>query len=366
MLERAPRSERILVFRTGHLGDAVAALPALWAIRKHFPEASITLLTNGSDRNGFLSAHHVLPPVGLIDEFIHYPNKVSGGFAVSAAFLLARLRRKRFDSVFYLMPRVRTVAQMHRDERFFRLAGIKECFGFEYARSKWLSTKCGHPSPVLERDAEYLLDVVRSSGINVSANAIADTDLLISDAEQSASETFIEEQVLPGLDGRALVGISPGSKWPSKMWPIDRYIAVVQRLVFDENVFPVIVGGAEDRQAGELIVKACGTGAVAAGILSVRETAALLGQCTMFLGNDSGPMHLAAAMGTPCIAIFAAIDWAGAWYPFGNSNTVFRRNVECEGCRVPDCPNDALCLKLIEPEEVISACRAVLSKSCVK
>ncbi|MBX3292597.1 MAG: glycosyltransferase family 9 protein [Acidobacteria bacterium] len=251
---------------------------------------------------------------------------------------------------------------MGRDERFFRLAGIKECFGFEYARSKWLSTKCGHPSPVLERDAEYLLDVVRSSGIDVSKNAIADTDLLISDAERNAAQTFVEELVLPGLDGRRIVGISPGSKWPSKVWPIERYIAVVQRLVSYENIFPVIVGGPEDRRAGELIIEMSGIGAIAAGRLSVRETAALLGQCEMFLGNDSGPMHLAAAMGTPCIAIFAAIDWAGAWSPFGDGNTVFRRNVECEGCRVPNCPNDALCLKLIEPEEVFSACRATLSK----
>ncbi|QQS33106.1 MAG: glycosyltransferase family 9 protein [Acidobacteriota bacterium] len=323
-------------------------------------------MTNGSDRNGFLSAQHVLPPVGLIDKFIHYPNKAGGGFAASAALLLAKLRIKRFDSVFYLMPRVRTVTQMYRDERFFRLAGIKECLGFEYARSKWLSTKCGHPSPVLERDAEYLLDVVRSSGINVPTNAIEDTDLLLSEAEQGAAETFIEEQVLSGLDGRRLIGISPGSKWPSKVWPIDRYIAVLQRLVADENVFPVITGGPDDRHAGELIVDRCGIGAVAAGSLSVRETAALLGRCEMFLGNDSGPMHLAAAMGTPCVAIFAAIDWAGAWYPFGNSNTVFRRNVECEGCRVPHCHNDALCLKLIEPEEVVSACKDTLRRNCDK
>lgn len=361
MSELLSGSKRILVFRTGHLGDAVVALPALWAIRKAFPAAKITLLTNESDQSGFLSARSVLPPRGLVDEFLDHPNRTGSGTSLSAAALLAKLIAKRFDTVFYLMPRVRTVMQIERDERFFRLAGIKHLIGFDYARAKWLSTKCGTPSPVLERDADYLLNVVRSGGIGISQTDQC-TDLLLSEAEIDNARNFFEDAIAPNLAGRRPVGISPGSKWPSKIWPIDRYIEVAKRLVENDGTFPVVVGGGDDRAAGKLLIKACGIGANAAGVLSVRETAALLGHCRIFLGNDSGPMHLAAAVGTPCVAIFSAIDWDGAWYPFGRRNTIFRRNVVCEGCRVPDCFNDALCLKLVETADVYSACKAALEE----
>jgi ADP-heptose:LPS heptosyltransferase len=361
MSEVISRSKRILLFRTGHLGDAVVALPALWAIRKAFPASKITLLTNGIDQSGFLSARSVLPAEGLIDEFLDHPNRAGGGTSVSAAALLAKLIAKRFDTVFYLMPRVRTVKQIDRDERFFRLAGIKHLIGFDYARAKWLSTKCGTPSPVLERDADYLLNVVRSGGIGISHTDVC-TDLLLSASEIENAQRLFDNLIAPYIEGRRLVGISPGSKWPSKIWPIERYIEVAKLLVENDRVFPVIVGGGDDRSAGESIIEACAIGANAAGVLSVRESAALLKQCRIFLGNDSGPMHLAAAVGTPCVAIFSAIDWDGAWYPFGQRNTIFRRNVVCEGCRVPDCYNDALCLKLIETADVYAACKAALNE----
>ena len=120
--------------------------------------------------------------------------------------------------------------------------------------------------------------------------------------------------------------------------------------------FRSIFGGAEDREKGDRLIARCKNGVNAAGSLSVRESAALLQDCTLYLGNDTGTMHLAAAVGTPCVAIFAAIDWVGKWTPFGDNNRVFRKSVECEGCHTPTCFNNHKCLDLVTVDEVYAAC----------
>ncbi|MGE3465976.1 MAG: glycosyltransferase family 9 protein, partial [Pyrinomonadaceae bacterium] len=106
-----------------------------------------------------------------------------------------------------------------------------------------------------------------------------------------------------------------------------------------------------------------GVGANAAGRTTVRQSAALLEHCRLYLGNDTGTMHLAASVGTPCVAIFAAIDWPGRWLPFGNRNVCFRRRVECEGCHTADCFNARKCLDLISAAEVYEACSGILEMS---
>ena len=88
----------------------------------------------------------------------------------------------------------------------------------------------------------------------------------------------------------------------------------------------------------------------------MRVAAAALGRCALYLGNDTGTMHLAAAVGTPCVAIFAAIDQANRWKPFGVHNALFRTRVECEVCLSPECFNDNICLRQINAEDVFEAC----------
>ena len=164
-----------------------------------------------------------------------------------------------------------------------------------------------------------------------------------------------------GINDRKLVAVAPGSKWASKIWSETRYAEVVNRLIKDFGCYPVIFGGSEDRKKGKRLITGWETGMNAAGILSIRESAALLKDCTLYLGNDTGTMHLAAAVGTPCVAIFAAIDWRGRWQPFGNVHSIFRKSVECEGCFTANCFNNHKCLDLIEIDEVHAACARILT-----
>jgi ADP-heptose:LPS heptosyltransferase len=351
--------KRILIFRIGHLGDTIVALPSLWAVRNAFPEAEITLLSNADVKNPhYISARSVLPESGLIDRWESYPTNLA---VYAAPFhwarLLLRLRKRKYDALFYLMPRSRSLEQIERDRKFFRLAGIANVIGADYLRSNTLGTRVPNPTPRIERESEFLLNLLSSEGITNSSTH--DTSLLLTSDEVDTAQVWIRAH-----DYRSdrLIGIAPGSKWESKIWPEDRFIAVVTQLIGKFGVFPVVLGGTEDRERGDRMIRAWGKGANAAGHLSVRQSAALLTSCDLYLGNDTGTMHLAAAVGTPCVASFAAIDWVGKWEPFGTGHTVFRRAVECEGCHSPVCFYNNKCLDLIKPQDVLAACENVLDR----
>ena len=346
--------------RIGHLGDTLVALPAFWSLRNAFPDAKLTLLSNSDKRNpNYLAPTSVIPAIGLFDEFIDYPTNVSSAASIFGALRLALLlRRLKFDAVFYLMPRARTEKQIARDRLFFSVSGNKSVFGLDYTLRNSLAGPMPSVIPAICSESEFLLDLLEEAGIPVD-RAAQSTALNLTELEKGAGAAFLAES---GIDERQrIIAIAPGSKWPSKIWFEDRYADVVERLIELHDVYPIVLGGPEDRECGERLVAVWGRGANAAGRLNVREAAALLERCLLYLGNDTGTMHLAAAVGVRCVAIFAAIDYPGRWAPFGSGHQIFRRSVECEGCHTPDCFNANKCLKLIGVEEVVEAASSILS-----
>ena len=165
-------------------------------------------------------------------------------------------------------------------------------------------------------------------------------------------------------NGRTWVGVAPGSKMPAKRWDLARFAEVVRGLIDHFDIWPVVFGGGEDRTIGRNLLDQWGRGYNAAGQLSVRASAFAVGRAALFLGNDSGAMHLAAAAGTPCVAIFSSRDWPGAWYPYAVRQKVFRSDIDCEGCYLTECTERANeCLKRIGTAEVLEACRLFLDPS---
>lgn len=353
--------KKILVFRIGHLGDTLVSLPAFWRIRDSFPEAHITLLTNfDPDGPRFLSPKDVLPESGLFNALMSYPpteRVLASGPKIIR--LLLRLQRQRYDAVFYLPPRSRTAVQAVRDIRFFKLAGIRRVFGDRTLETRRLPIQSPPEASAVISESDYLLECV-SEGIPALSREVK-SDLLITETERKAAfEWLTSSEDLAGKDLR-LIAIAPGSKWESKIWSEERYSEVVARLMERADVFPVVFGGEEDRKKGERLIAQWGKGANACGRLTVRQSAALIERCVLYLGNDTGTMHLAAAVGTRCVAVFAAIDLEGRWYPIGEGHRIFRSAVECQHCHTPDCFNFNKCLELIEPSAVLEACHSILS-----
>ena len=352
--------KKILVFRTGHLGDTLVALPAIWAIKQNFPDAHLTLLSNISlESVNYTTAKGVLPAAGIFDDWLSYPTQTGMlNSAVNLARLLFQIRAKKIDTLIYLMSRNRQPRQVARDVQFFKFAGIRQHAGEKYLLENFLPETASAPLPVLEREYIFNLRCMEEEGIALQPGSDPN-ELLLSDAEKQFAEMWLKENCAGALNEGRMIAVAPGSKWDSKVWDEEKFTETLSRLITHKNLFPIIFGGPEDRDKGERILKKIGIGANAAGKLGIREAAAALSHCRLYLGNDTGTMHLAAAVGVPCVAIFAAIDYPGRWYPFGERNIILRKSVPCEGCHSPKCKFNRECLD-IGVDEVYEACLKIL------
>ncbi len=356
-MKTSPEPKKILVFRPGHLGDTLVALPALWSLRFAFPSAELTLLYNVNNRNPqYLTPKDVLPASGLIDRWLpydYYDEQGSFEKLSSRLKLFFQLRRGRFDTVAYLLQRDRSVRQFDRDRRFFELVGVRYFIGLSGLRSGSFEL---NPAPARKRvssEGEFLLECLASDGV---PKKVPNKDLLLLTDEERNIAAGFRDKFFIDVKKRRLAAVAPGGKRPSRIWNKARYVEVIEKLVLENNVFPIFFGSSGERQLGQEILDAVGNGLNLAGDLGVRESAAVLELCGFYLGNDTGTMHLAGAVGLRCVALFSAADRNGQWEPFGSSHIFFRRHVECEGCRIDICDRGNLCLELIEADEVYDAC----------
>ena len=195
-------------------------------------------------------------------------------------------------------------------------------------------------------EVERLAAILRSCGIDGDATSFpplasepaAPLRVLLRDAEN---------------DGRAIVAIAPGARRPCNLWPTDRFAAVCRDLV-GRGVAVILIGSSDDYAVCEEI--RCGSLETnLAGKLSLSESAELLRRCDLLLCVDSGPQHLAAAMGTRCVAVFSQRNPRRRWYPHGTQHRVLEGSVECHTCFLEVCPFDNRCMKQITVEQVLAA-----------
>jgi len=352
--------KRILVFRIGQLGDTIVALPAMWLVRKNYPGAHIALLCDRHPGKRHVIASDLLRGSKIFDEYLSYPVSESGEFLRRRrmASLLANIRRKHFDTLVYLAPTNRTAEQVARDRRFFSFAGILNFIGmhgFEPLEPK----QAGEPMVSSPPESELLFRRLEASGLKAESGDRARMDLGLGEADEAAMQGWLS--TLPSDEGRAWIAVGPGSKMPAKRWPLSRFRQVIAELISESDIWPVVFGGVEDRIIGEWLLERWGRGYNAAGGLGIRSSLAAMKHCELFIGNDTGTMHMAAAVGLKCVAIFSSRERPGLWYPPGEGHRVFRSAIDCEGCGLVEClelGNE--CLKRISVQQVLSACREML------
>jgi lipopolysaccharide heptosyltransferase III len=352
--------QRILFYRIGQIGDTVNALPAVWAIRRQFPRAFITLLNDQHGHSNYTLALRTLPEKGLFDDFIFYNAHKDGTPFWNLLRLIPQIRQGQFDTLVYLAPRFRTRRQVWRDLAFFRLTGIKRFIGHKGTLT--LSTfKANKPWPYLDKEPDHLLSRLAFSGIPVPAPGQGCMDLLLTQEEKDTARDWLLDHI--ELDKyQILIGVGVGGKCATQIWPRERFARLGRRIIEKIGGVPIVFGGPEDRYFGESLIKEWGAGANAAGELNVRQAAAALSFCRLYVGNDTGTMHLAAAVGTQCIAIFSARNFPGEWHPYGPNHIVLKANVACEACKLSECLKyDLACLKLISVGDVINACERALN-----
>jgi heptosyltransferase-3 len=344
------RVERVLIYRLGSLGDTVVALPALHVVERAFPQAERRLLTNVPVHAKAPAAWALLKGSGLVQRTMNYP--VGTRNPLQLARLVGEIRRFRPDLLVYLMqPRGRK--GVARDLRFFRISGIKRFAGLP--EGDLAQNRYDAESGVWEREAAYLLRRVQPLG-EADVNDLSNWDLRLTEKEVERARA-----ALAPLGGAPFVACGPGTKMQSKDWGGENWRELLGRLSDQLSDRALALVGAKEDFAVSTYAGAAWRGATVnlCGELTPRETAAALRGAELFLGPDSGPMHLAAAYGVPCAIAFSALDRRGRWFPVGRQHRLVYHPVECAGCLLETCVEQKKkCLTSISVEEMLEAAMA--------
>lgn len=337
--------DKILVLEFWYLGDAVLAEPFLRGLRRRFPAAEITLLCKAPTRT-------LLEPSNLVDRFIvadipwtAFSNKYAPGRYLRSDFagLIRRLRSEHFDLTIDARMDVRS-------NLLTRAIGARRRVGFDVPGGRSLLTDRVPPPGATSHKVDDWLALLGPIGGPVAASAaslrVADT------ARASAGDT------LAGLGlnhDKLIVGVHPSARQIVRRWPIARFRAVLERLAARDDV-QVLVIQDPDGYGEEL--------ADMDGVVTVRpaldELMALLECMDLFIGNDSGPAHIAAAVGTPTVVIFGSA--VSAWYrPLGEGHRVIQvDDMPCRPCFDQCTRSENFCITDITVERVLSEVDAQL------
>ena len=347
---------RILVYRCGALGDTIVALPAMRAVHDAFPGAELMLMT-ANEGQGILWTDEVVRELGWFSHVITYRARELG--SVRGLWgVLARVRARRPDLVVYLGSDHNSGMRVLRDRVFFRLAGVPRFVAATSEKVRFFG-RLRRELRQYPHEVDRLLDALRRAGIPVGPPRF---DLPRREAHVARVTTLLAASGVGAM--RPLVAMCPGSKQGAKRWPLERYATLGARLIAD-GADVAIIGGPDEARAAEMVAREWPVGrwTVLAGRLSVLESAEALRRAALYVGNDTGAMHLAAAVATPCVAIFAAREPGRSWHPYGEGHVVLRHDeVSCANCYLTECTTEGLrCLTAIDVDAVWSACRAALA-----
>lgn len=360
--------KRVLLYRLGSLGDTVVSLPALHLVRRAFPSAELRLLTNNPVNSKAPPAAAILEHTGLVDGYERYT--VGTRSLPELAGLVWRLRRWRPDALVYLAAS-RGVASATRDRRFFRLCGLRRQIGVPLTEDM-SSNRQLDGEDTWEPEASRLARNIAELG-DARLDDPASWDLALTPQEHARAA----DALLAGgadMEGRSLLAVSVGTKVQSKDWGRENWRALLRRLGATFPHFALAFCGApEESEASDFAAEGWREGVATrkatpclrnlCGRLTPRESAAVFARAELFLGHDSGPMHLAAAVQTPCVAIFAARNKPRVWFPYGPGHRVLYHRVDCWGCGLETCLIEhKRCIVSITVDEVAAAVEAALAE----
>jgi heptosyltransferase III len=326
--------KKVLIYLLGSLGDTLVAIPALRAVRRHFEDADFFLLHNVQAEH-IVNSAQVLPD-GMIDGFIQYRKGESKLGSMLALFHLRRdIRRHGFTAVVNLVDSERPAASVRRDEFFFKTCGIPSRVGFSiFSREELYPTdERGWPA-LTDHEAVRKLRRLERAGVQTRSNDLELPYLHIPDEAKAEAIRFLTTRGVD--DWPNLVTIAPSCKQKSNQWTPARFVELA-RFLRGKGFQLVVLGGPADRENAASI--ASSTGAIdAAGALSVLQSATIMSLARFHIGLDTGPTHLASAVGARCFVIYGQRVNPGQWYPLGSGHMLTAHPVPCGGCRHEVCP----------------------------
>jgi heptosyltransferase-3 len=337
--------ENVLIVRTDRIGDVVLTLPMVSALHAKFPGRRISMLLRSYTRE-------LVEGFAGLDSILQYDDgkKPRKFFA-----MLTELREYRFDLVFVVHPTFRLALAM-------LIAGIPIRAGTGYRWYSFLFNRrvFEHRRTAEKHEAEYNLSLLQAIGCDI--RSIPSFALALS---QAAKDAAAQEALRLGIGaGEKLVILHPGSGGSARDWSAQNFGDLARTLKSD-GCTVVVTGSALERPLVEEVVRRSdGSAAASAGRLSLKELAAFIGSARLFVSNSTGPLHIAAAVGTPVIAFYPPIQECSPrrWGPLTEKKIVFTADNDlCELCKGGPCQGND-CMNQITVDQVLQAARKFLSE----
>jgi len=352
---QADPPRKILVRTTNWIGDAVISLPALESLRKTFPASEIVLVSKP-----WVSEVYWHYPAAL-RQIIYDPAGKHRGVR-GLELLVQDLRAENFDLAILFQNAFQAAWIAWRSRIPVRIGYARDCRG----------TLLTEPVEVPSRGAYghetyYYLQLLFRAGLIERPEPVlplGETRLILREAEKSWAQKRLQSLRLDGSP--FLVGIHPGASFgPAKRWPPERFAALADRLIGALRADVLIFGSAAEASLVESIARLMKhSPTVLAGKTTLTQMMALLSECRLVVTNDSGPMHLAAALGLPLVAVFGSTDERGTG-PLSTQARVIRTQVECSPCGLRECPIDFRCMQNVKVDDVFKVAIELVERTGV-
>ena len=341
--------KNILIVRTDRIGDVVLTTPAIQALRETFPSAKISILVTPQTKS-------IVEGNPYLDEVIVYDAKSKDKGFFGFWYFVFKLMKKHFDLAINYHLKNRTNALIFH-------ACIPCRVGFENKKMGFYLNRTISDLRVegIKHESEYCLDLLKDLGIDTAKRYLLCVSVQ-QDSEQWIKQLFQEHNI--SLEDR-VVAVHPGASCISKRWPPKRFSEVIEQISLKYKAKIILIGSGDNRLiAREVLIGTRAPVIDLTGKTSVSHLISLLKRCCLLISNDSGPVHLAAGVGTPVVSIFGRNQPGLSvmrWRPLGHKDISLHRSVGCKQCLAHNCQIGFRCLDAIKAEDVVDAADRILN-----
>lgn len=344
------RLEKVLIIKPSSLGDVIHALPVASALKATLPAASIDWVV-GRGYEGVLEGN---PAINRIIVFDRKLLKGPGWLGRLKGFL-KELRRERYDVVLDLQGLLRSGLMCGASR-------ARMSVGFANARegaTLFYTERVPAPDADMHAVDRYMLALEH---LGVRASGPPEFTVSLSDEDRAEADALLLDIGI--AKGEAFAAFAPSARWETKRWGAGRFVEAANRLYSDHGLKPVFVGTGDeaalmDGVSADLLYR----GGMAFGRTPLKVLAALLSRAAVLVTNDSGPMHMAAAVGTPVVAVFGPTEPARTG-PYGNKHRVITAEADCRPCFKRSCEG-VKCLADVTVEQVCEAAAGVVRQPVI-
>ncbi len=346
-----PAYRRILLTRMKFVGDVVLTTPAIRSVRNAFPDAFIAYM---ADRNA----------VSLLEHNPHLDEIVPFDFGrptvVEQPRVIWQLRRRKFDLAVDLFGNPRSALLTYLSGAKTRVGPLRKGRGTLYTVRV---ADDGKPKSAIAFHNQF----IEAAGIPATSHK---TEIFLTDDERREARIYLQWLDLENapLDmTKPLVGIHAGASWPAKTWFAERFAQLADHIKAALGAEVILVAGPKDIEATEQVLRHAVSNIKVVRDIPLRQLAAIISHCSVFIANDAGPMHIAAALGVPTIGLFGPGE-ENIWFPYDETagHTALRKDVSCHPCHLDFCNRDGdaymECMKLLQVGDVLAAVKRALSR----